>query len=531
MAPDSKINILSDLCSQIADAVPHIIWKIQTSGSLEYNNRLWLVYSGLTIEQSLGFGWQSISHPQDLEKLMILFSKCKDANESFSVEFRLKRHIDNSFRWHMLRAVPELSGAGLVCSWIITNTDIDDQKKIEQDLIKAKELSVVANQAKSAFLANMSHEIRTPLGIVLGYADLLASPNTTEEKRLDYLGTVKRSGELLSRLIGDILDLSKIEAGHMNVEKVHFSLPDFLQSAMKSFQNQSSEKNIKLNLQIIDSIPVTIFSDPMRLQQILFNIVSNAIKFTNEGEIAIFVDMETKDPGCQKLKIAVQDQGFGITLEQASKIFQPFNQLDNSTTRKYGGTGLGLSLSRKLARQLGGDVVLSTFDMVAKGSTFFITLSTGDLSNVMFTTQFEVETIPVAKTITNIHLLNGVKILIVEDAPENQFLLKHFLTGVGATVATAENGQEGVRKAMSEPFDLILMDIQMPILDGYQATQQLRQQQFKQPILALTAYALKEERERCIFAGCNDHLTKPINRDDLISYVAKYTRPITAGLQ
>jgi len=505
----------------LADAIPHIIWKLQSNGTLEYCNRQWLNYSDLTMEQSSGVGWHSRVHPEDLPKLLQLFAVHKSPSESIETEYRLMHGITKTYHWHMLRAVPEFSATGDSLSWIVTNTDIEDRKKVEQALIAAKEVSSAANQAKSAFLANMSHEIRTPLGIVLGYADLLAGSGISEEKREEYLKTVKRNGELLSRLIGDILDLSKIEAGYMEVEKVQFSLPDFLRSAIASFQNQIKEKNIVFKTVIKSPIPTTIFSDPMRLRQIFFNIVSNAIKFTEDGDVTISVELDGKGNDA-KIKISVSDQGLGITSEQAQKLFQPFIQADSSTTRKYGGTGLGLSLSRKLARQLDGDVLLVPKQNDERGSTFTITIGTGPLDGVEFTNTLDTTSIAPIKSKSKNQTLHGVKVLVVEDAPENQFLLKHLLNAVGASVSMADNGQEGVRKALSEDFDLILMDIQMPVLDGYQATRQLRESHFDKPILALTAYALKEERSRCIDAGCNDHLTKPINRDDLLAHIIKY---------
>ncbi len=506
----------------LADAVPHIIWKLQTNGSLEYCNRQWINYSCLTLEQSADLGWQKLVHPVDLGRLLKLLKPVSDANEGFETECRLMEACSQSYQWHILRAVPERSSSGEALSWIVTNTNIEDRKKIEEALVKANQVSAAASQAKSAFLANMSHEIRTPLGIVLGYADLLADSGTPEVLRQEYLENVKRNGELLSRLIGDILDLSKIEAGYLDVEKVVFSLPDFLRTAIDSFRNQANEKNVVLKTMVSRPIPETICSDPMRLRQIFFNIVSNAIKFTESGDVTIRVDFECEVSGCDVLKIYVIDQGLGITEEQGQRLFQPFIQADSSTTRKYGGTGLGLSLSRRLARQLDGDVVLVKTEPGGKGSTFAITIGVGDLSGVALTDNLELPAQVRRSGPSENRILDGVHILIVDDAPENQFLLKHFLAGAGANVEVADNGQDGVQKALTTDFDLILMDIQMPILDGYRATRELRNRAFVKPILALTACALKEERARCMEAGCNDHLTKPINRSDLLTSVSKY---------
>lgn len=503
----------------LADAIPQIIWKFHPSGTLEYCNRLWCEYSGLTLEQSSGMGWQSVVHPDDLPELLVKCDEARSHGLTLETELRLLRQSDNSYRWHMFRGVPEFQMTGEVGSWIVTNTDIEDRKIIERDLIRAKEESLAASEAKSAFLANMSHEIRTPLGIVLGFAELLADPTMPIEERRNCLGTVKKNGELLSRLIGDVLDLSKVEAGHLQIETTQVSLPDFLGMAMQSFRHQASDKGILLSMKLDTPIPVTIESDPMRLRQILFNIVGNAIKFTHAGKVEVNVRLEG-----ELLRITVSDEGVGITPAQAMKLFQPFIQADNSTTRKFGGTGLGLSLARKLARKMGGDVVLGE-SAPNRGSTFEITVGTGPLDGVRLIEHFNGEKPAVVATAKAGPRLEGVRVLVVEDAPENQMLLQHFLAIAGATVKVADNGQEGVQKALAEEFDVVLMDIQMPVLDGYQATRQLRSRAYNKPILALTAHALKEERDRCLAAGCNDHLTKPLNREELLSRIAHFSQP------
>lgn len=504
----------------LADAIPHIIWKFRFDGTLDYCNRLWIEYSGLNLELSSGAGWQSAVHPDDLPNLLEKFSVARKKGENVEGECRLLRASDKTYRWHMFRGVSDFFMSGEEGSWIVTNTDIEDMKKIEADLIRAKEESLAANEAKSNFLANMSHEIRTPLGVVLGFSELLSDPDVDPEDRRMYYATIKKNGELLSRLIGDVLDLSKIEAGHLQIEKVPFSLPDFLFNAIQSFQQQAEAKGIKLSATLESAIPTIIHSDPMRLRQVLFNIVGNAIKFTEAGEVSIKVKIISKEGQPARLQISVTDQGVGITPNQAEKLFQPFIQADSSTTRKYGGTGLGLSLSRQLANKLDGDVVLSE-SLPDKGSTFVITVGTGSLNGVRFVQKVDsMEQLQDLSLPVQGEILSGIKVLLVEDSLDNQTLLKHFLTLAGAQVKIAENGQEAIQDALSDAFDVVLMDIQMPVLDGYQATRHLRSQKYKKPILALTAHALKEERERCMAAGCDDHLTKPVNREELLKRIA-----------
>jgi two-component system, sensor histidine kinase len=509
----------------LADSIPHIIWKFRGDGTLDYCNRLWQEYSGLTLEQSTGAGWQSMVHPEDIQELSEKLNDRLLMGEPFDSECRLLRKLDGAFRWHMLRCVPDLYAGDEAGAWVITLTDIEDRKNMEHDLIRAKEESLAANEAKSSFLANMSHEIRTPLGVVLGFSELMAEADLPNDERKMYLATIQKNGELLSRLIGDVLDLSKIEAGHLEIERVPFSLPDFLFNALQSFQHQAQHKGIRLNATLESAIPRLIHSDPMRLRQILFNIVGNAIKFTDQGEVNIRVKCMVSARGRSVLQIAVSDQGVGISEDQAKQLFQPFIQADSSTTRKYGGTGLGLSLSRKLANKMGGDVILSE-SALKKGSTFIVTLDVGTLESTQFVDKVGLlqSDESASSRPVQAQALKDLNVLLVEDSHDNQELLTHFLQIAGAQVHIAENGKAGVAQALNGSFDIVLMDLQMPILDGYKATRELRQNSFDKPILALTAHALKEEREKCLAAGCDDHLVKPVNRDELLRKIAHHHR-------
>ncbi|HEX4926167.1 MAG TPA: response regulator [Bdellovibrionales bacterium] len=507
----------------LADAVPHIVWKCQVDGTLDYCNRVWTNYTGLGLDQSSGNGWKTAFHPEDLRQLEATWAMATVRGESFETECRIRRQDDKKFRWHLLRAVPEYYAANNVSSWVATATDIHDRKAMERDLIRAKDEAAAANRAKSNFLANMSHEIRTPLGAVLGFAELMANPDQTQAERLHCLATIKRNGELLSRLISDILDLSKVEAGHLQIERVQFPLPDTIVAVVGTLDQTAKEKGITLDLKTAGMLPAKIHSDPTRLRQILFNIIGNAIKFTQKGGVHVEVKY---DRPSNKMQIDVTDEGTGIEAAQAEKIFKPFMQADSSTTRKFGGTGLGLSLSRKLARALGGDVELTRSEP-GKGSTFSVTIDAGSVDGEVFVqgVQWPLDLKnqrPSAATQSR--SLDGIHILLVEDSQDNQVLLTRFLTLAGAKVEVAENGEEGVKKALGGDHHVVLMDIQMPVLDGYQATQQLRQSAFEKPILALTAHALKEERERCLQVGCDDHLTKPVDRKALLDIVASYAQ-------
>lgn len=386
------------------------------------------------------------------------------------------------------------------------NTMIDDLKKN----IGEKEVAESANQLKSLFLANMSHEIRTPLGVILGFADVLRDPNITQEDRLKYLEVIDRTGKNLSRIINDILDISKVESGHLELENVKFNMEDLLYELRVLFHLQAQERGNTVEFKIDDTALEMVNTDRLRLQQILVNLISNALRFTNHGKVTL-----TYSSTNTELRFRITDTGIGLKDEQKKKLFALFTQADQSITRKYGGTGLGLVLSKKLAQLLGGDVILESTEE-GKGSTFLATVKNTAFSAVKSSN-------PSAKTeVGAVDTLRGKKILVVDDSEENKILLRVYLSKAGMEVQSAVNGAMGVEKALKDNFDLILMDIQMPIMDGYTATESLRAQGYNKPIIALTANAMKEDRQRSIEAGCNDYLTKPIDSSRLLNTLAKH---------
>lgn len=400
--------------------------------------------------------------------------------------------------------------------------EIRQRREIEEQLRRATREAEVANSAKSEFLANMSHELRTPLSAILGYTDILEETLPSEAMHQE-CALIRRNGEHLLGLINGILDLSKIEAGKMQVEILACEPREILDDVVAMMGPVAQDKGLALRLDCDPALPASICTDPTRLRQILINLIGNAIKFTAVGQIRVVARRSQERAG---LEIAVQDTGVGMTAEQLERLFQPFVQADSSTTRIFGGTGLGLHLSRSLAELLGG--TLDASSRLQEGSTFTLRLPLRTpMPSALVGPACEAKSSPTRPDwapSADVMRLQGCRILLAEDGPDNQRILGHFLTKDGAKVAFADNGQEALRLAnearrAADPFDLILMDIQMPVLDGYEATRQLRQAGYELPIIALTANAMIGDRDKSLQAGCTDYLTKPVTRTQLLETV------------
>ena len=391
-------------------------------------------------------------------------------------------------------------------------------ERVAQDLEQQRLAATQADRAKTEFLANMSHEIRTPMTAILGFADLLDSVETTPHTRHEHVDTIRRNGQHLLSIINDILDLSKIEANQMTVERLPTSPVRIVEEVLSLMGVRAKSKGIDLRCDWIWPHPAEIFSDPIRLRQILINLVGNAIKFTDTGSVRLRVSW---DPDERQMDFAVSDPGVGMTAEQVVKVFRPFTQADETTTRRFGGTGMGLSISKRLASMLGGDIhVLSS---PGAGSTFTLSLNVEPHGPMLLeypggTTS---EAPPAAASAPTTTPLHGLRVLLAEDGTDNQRLISFHLRKAGAEVAIAENGKLAADSAISaadtgSPFDLILMDMQMPVMDGYSATQLLRSQGYRGRIIALTAHAMNGDRDRCLRAGSDDSLSKPVDRKLLI---------------
>ncbi len=400
-----------------------------------------------------------------------------------------------------------------------------------EQLEQARASAEASNQSKSEFLANMSHEIRTPMTAILGYAELLLEQgdlNKAPAQRVDAIRTIQRNGEHLLSIINDILDVSKIEAGKMTIEQIQSSPAQIITDVLSLMRHRAEGKNLKLEARYDGPIPATIKSDPTRLRQVIVNLVGNAIKFTEQGGVTVAVKMlDTPESPTPYLAFQVIDTGIGLTPEQQAKLFKPFSQADSSTTRQFGGTGLGLMISKRLAEILGGDITLES--QHGQGTTFTVTIATGPLDGVAMLQGADI--IDNAAAISNKKKAEDTRvdgrILLAEDGRDNQRLISFVLRKAGAEVDIAENGRIACEMATAaleagQPYGVILMDMQMPELDGYGATTQLRQNGYARPIIALTANAMSGDRDKCIQAGCDDFATKPINKPHLLATIARY---------
>jgi len=386
-----------------------------------------------------------------------------------------------------------------------------------ENLIIARQKAEEAAQSKQLFMSTMSHEIRTPLNEVIGITNLLMQGHPREDQ-MDFIKTLKFSGNHLLTLVNDVLDYNKMESGKIVFEQTQFNLSDFLEEIMRSYSFRSEAKNLSFDLKKDKSLPVEVIGDPIRLNQILSNLLSNALKFTNHGGIIVVVHELSRKGNQVKIEFTVSDTGIGIPKEKHSVIFDGFTQASADTTRQYGGTGLGLAICKKLIELQGG--MISIESEPGKGSVFRFAISLGIADKNIDPLKTEVQ--------ENYHGLEGKKILIAEDNKINFFVANKFLSGWGVKVTHAENGQIALDKLESEDFDLILMDLQMPVMDGIEASRKIRESENPKiknmPIVALTAAIMSESHDKIESLHINDYVLKPFKPHDLFERILKHVR-------
>jgi PAS domain S-box-containing protein len=485
-------------------------------------------------------------HPQDRQRFIDSIREVVADVKPWNFEGRFVLPSGETVWW---------SGASTPCrreNELVFNgmlSNITDRKRAEQELRgyatalesankaleEAKSVAESATRAKSEFLANMSHEIRTPMTAILGFADILRD-NVSDPVCIDAIETVRRNGHYLLEIINNILDLSKIEAGKLHKDMNACSAVAVVADVASLMRVRAERTGLTLVTEFSGPIPQAIQTDPTRLRQILINLVGNAIKFTESGGVRIVTHL-CREPGTTPLlQIDVIDTGIGMSAEETVRLFQPFTQADTSTSRRFGGTGLGLTISRRLAEILGGNIRVQS--QPGKGTTFSVTIDPGPLDGMPLLEHPAEAALQTPSTPE--HRKRDMpalshRVLLVEDGPDNQRLIAYLLRKAGAEVVVAENGQVALDKIVSAapsadgkqtqsfaPFDVVLMDIQMPVLDGYEVTRRLRAMGYKGPIVALTAHAMNQDRQQCLDAGCDGYLAKPLEQRVLLEIVAQY---------
>ena len=482
---------------------------------IETVKRLWREYPELEVVLCTAYSdysWEEVVEEFGQTDRFLILKKPFDNVEVRQLAFAL------TGKWHLEKQVR------LKVTDLERMVDVRTHELVglTEELKRAKVAAEAANLAKSEFLANMSHEIRTPLTSILGYSELMFDECTIQPTR-ERLEIVKRNGEHLLSVINDILDLSKIEADRVVPECIPTSVVELLDDVLALVRRKADSKGLALEVRPDGPLPQHILTDPTRLRQILVNLINNAIKFTDTGSVCVTTRLLEAESVTPRLQFDVSDTGLGMSEGQIAKLFRPFVQADSSTTRKYGGTGLGLTISKRLARMLGGDIAVRS--QPGRGSTFVVTVATGLLDNVSLVMQ---SPLPAPKTslaadpvctVQPASPLSG-HVLLAEDGPDNQILITALLKRRGVTVTVAANGRSATEMALecrsqNHAFDLILMDMQMPELDGYDAARLLRTAGYEGPVVALTAHALSGDRQKCLDAGCDDYLTKPLSRTEL----------------
>lgn len=492
-------------------------WNVQT-GETVFNER-WAEIVGYRLAELEPISiqtWMELVHPDDLKMSGELLEKhFKGELESYEYECRM-RHKDGHWVWVLDRGkVASRTESGLPLIMSGTHQDISARKQQEEDLKIAKDQAESANRAKSEFLANMSHEIRTPMNGIIGMTQLLEMSDLSAEQR-EFVSALKLSGNNLLALINDILDLSKIEAGKINLDLARFSLQECINDIVLTQKSLIQEKGLALELKLAAGIPSVLIGDQLRVRQILLNLLGNAIKFTSRGGIRISAHVLEQLDSSVLVQIEIRDSGIGVSTDALDKIFLPFVQADGSTTRQYGGTGLGLTISRRLAELMGGTLHLES--ALGAGSCFTVTIP--------FTVSREPDRVTDDTTAAS-HVWDGspLRILFVEDNRINIKFGTVVLKKLGHDVTVAENGRECLEKLEHDHFDLVLLDIQMPVMNGEDALREIRRKEqggeHRQPVIALTAYALRGEKEHFLEAGFDGYVSKPLDIRELVSEIKR----------
>jgi PAS domain S-box-containing protein len=508
---------------RVFDTMDTFIGVLSPDGTVMEINRAALEVSGLTLGDVQGrkfweTPWWNFT-TADRDQMADLV--CRVAGgETIKQEIRY-RAANGRLSTSQFVMAPLLDAEGNVELIVPSGVDIQTRKDFEDQIIKARIEADIANKAKSAFLAHMSHELRSPLGIILGFLDLVRDEaDVSEQKR--QIEVIERNARQLLALVDEVLDLGKIESGRVSIDIHDVRLDKVIEELASALDVKAQEKGIGLQFEVAPGSPVMLRTDPLRLKQILLNIVGNAVKYTSRGKVGCRIRTRPApgNNGKRLVEFEVTDSGMGISLDDQSRLFMPFSRGQDAQMQKIPGTGLGLLLARRLANLLGGDVVLEKSEP-GKGSTFLVTIAEHTQVDSSLLAPADLTS---RRTVNHVRggKLSGMKVLVVDDVVENRILISRFLEAAGAIVTTASSGNEAMIIANSHSFDVVLMDLSMPGVSGQVATHQLRNEGYLVPIVALTAHALREEKDQALAHGFNDYLTKPVSREDLVDAVARF---------
>ena len=509
----------------IADTLPHLIWSCRPNGDCDYVSHQWYTYTGCSPSDPLHDRWLDLVHPDDRSRTSSCWTGAVLGEIEYNIEYRI-RAADGSYRWFKTRGSPMRDEAGEILYWFGSCTDIEDivqarevlagnqqalEKLVEDrtsELAEQTRRAEEATKSKSQFLATMSHEIRTPMNGILGFAELLRDTHLNATQ-LRYTTLMQEAGKSLLAIINDILDLSKIEAGKIDLESIPMSPAALVDGTMSILRSQTQLKPIVLAEAVSPDVPDWVLGDPTRLRQVLFNLLSNAVKFTERGRVEVKVSVTEG----QCLRFAVHDTGVGIAKHRQHALFQPFSQIDRSVTRTYGGTGLGLAISKRLVEAMGGDLRLESSSSAGSVFAFVIDMRRCDApADYSSRVIFNCPAVP-------------LDILVAEDLEMNRIIIEQILRNAGHRVTLVNNGLEALNAIKASSYDAILMDMEMPVMGGLEATMLIRKLPHIPadfPIIALTANALREDAEKAKQFGITMHLAKPIDRPQLLQVLSSY---------
>ncbi|MBD2101478.1 response regulator [Leptolyngbya sp. FACHB-261] len=519
-------RVSRDRYRNLAEAIPQIVWTARPDGRLEYHNQRWVDYTGLNLEQSKGWGWERVMHPDDLPLHRERWQHSLQTGQPCEIEGRLKQGNTGIYRWHLIRALPERDQNGKILAWLGTCTDIEEQRQATETLkrqnqelelqrqqIYAQNLKLrEATQLKSQFLASMSHELRTPLNAIIGFSDLLLRQryDTLSAQQVDMLQRILNNGRHLLTLINDVLDISKIEAGRLELRLEEVNLAELVAATTHELRSLADQKSLVLQVHCELRNP-RIFNDSARLRQVVINLLSNAIKFTEVGSVRI----EVSEMGENQLCLLVKDTGIGISPDNLDHIFEAFRQVDQSSTRKHGGTGLGLAISQRLVQMMGGTIRVES--QLDRGSTFRVELPRRLNSQVPATGYLtpnppESRSAPVSTSKT---------VLLIDNNPDFQHLLSVWLADSGYTLLSAPTGEEGLLLARQHQPAAIILDVILPQMDGWQVLYQLKADSRTQTIPVIVQ-SVCDSRELGYRLGAADYIVKPVCQEQVLATLATW---------